>query len=507
MRNEQFSTASQIKRNFNTSDSKGRAGVPIYYENGKMYYDFGEGHIKLVGKSGTGKTQCFVLPMISNIIKAKDSFIAPDPKGELYRTTAEKAKKNGYNLVVLNFRELYKSQRRWDPLCLIKDAYFSDRIDGKDIASMYCDDFATALQISKSDDEFWPNSSAETLQGIIYALLECAKPEEINIKSVCDIVTSMNERLGASILIKHLSDNLNNDSRAKKYLQTYINAPNDTRNSIYAVLSNSIKKFSQSEGLVNLLCNDNIHISSLDIDKKPLAVYVILPDETSTYDSLFTLFTNQIMSHFIRLADTKYNGKLPHRLWLICEELGAISSAIPDLDKWLTGARSRNIRIMLVLQSDTSQLEDVYGKSKAETINSTIGITIGFSTNSWSTNEEWSKRCGTMNVYEHGAFREEAVISPTQLAAMPKGTALVQIDGKYRYVAKFPMFYQTHKTSVFEPSDDLLAPLPISSFNLADYVSYTKERKRIELFGGSKPAFDVDKRLQELNLDMESIDD
>ena len=48
----------------------------------------------------------------------------------------------------------------------------------------------------------------------------------------------------------------------------------------------------------------------------------------------------------------------------------------------MVASRSRNMRLMLVLQS-TSQLVDVYGKSKAETIYSSIGITIGFSTNNW----------------------------------------------------------------------------------------------------------------------------
>lgn len=75
----------------------------------------------------------------------------------------------------------------------------------------------------------------------------------------------------------------------------------------------------------------------------------------------------------------------------------------------MVAGRSRNMRLMLILQS-YEQLVDVYGKSKAKTICSSIGITIGFSTNCWETLVEWSQRCGKKQVENNGRTTNESLI-------------------------------------------------------------------------------------------------
>ena len=104
------------------------------------------------------------------------------------------------------------------------------------------------------------------------------------------------------------------------------------------------------------------------------------------------------------------------------------------------------MRLMLVLQSN-AQLVDVYGKSKAETINSCIGITIGFSTNSWETLTEWAHRCGEKQIENSGHIIKEQLISASQLAAMPTATALVMVDNRYKFIAHLPFYNEMYDNS------------------------------------------------------------
>lgn len=122
---------------------------------------------------------------------------------------------------------------------------------------------------------------------------------------------------------------------------------------------------------------------------------------------------------------------------------GMAASTLPNL---MVASRSRNMRLMLVLQSN-SQLVDVYGKSKAETINSCIGITIGFSTNSWETLIEWSQRCGEKQIENNGLIIKEQLITASQLAAMPAGTALVMVDSQYKFVVHLPFYDEMYDNS------------------------------------------------------------
>src|SRR5699024_5536066 len=150
---------------------------------------------------------------------------------------------------------------------------------------------------------------------------------------------------------------------------------------------------------------------------------IITPDETDVYDTLSGLLVSQMSQNLIRIAQDK-GGRLPIRVNIILEELGSVGKSIPTLPNLMVASRSRNIRLMLVLQSYTHRI-DGYGKSKSETINSCIGITIGFSTNSWETLTEWAQRCGEKQIEINGHIVKEQLITATQLAAMPIGTALI----------------------------------------------------------------------------------
>lgn len=479
-RDERFNTPSEIIRTFpKVRDEMKNASPTIYHRNGVDYYDNSEGHIAIVGRTGTGKsnTTAGSLGTLRNIAKANENIVMVDPKGEGISKYGNLLLKRGYIVYYINFENPSNSPASWNPLAYIRNLYKSTNTDENDFAATMLNELAKSIYPNnKNADPFWTDSAAEFFIGCVYALFELAEENEINLNSVTKMIQRADEKIGASSYIKEFYNILDDDSMAKRYLATYVNAPNDTRMSIFSVAKNGISQFSQSKGIMKMLNNDNLNIYELDVDK-PFAIFIAKPDENSTYDALCGVLVTQLTQHFVKLA-RKYNGKLPVKLHVILEELGSLGASISNLANLMVASRSRNIRLHIILQS-FSQLNDIYGESQAETIRSSIGLTIGFSTNNWDTLTEWSNRCGNRTVYKDGFKYTEPILTPNQIAAMPIATALVMIQGKYKFVCKFP-FVEEKLQPVNLPVPN--RNVPIKTFDIKKVVDKYREMKREELF-------------------------
>lgn len=483
-RNECFNTASEIIRNFpKVRSGMKNAGPTIYYRNGVSYYDDSQGHCAIIGRTGMGKSNTVAGSMgyIKNIMLADESFIMIDPKKEGFNKYATELKAKGYDVYCVDFDNPRNSLTDWDPLKVIRKLFNSGNLQDNDFADTMLNEFAISIYPeNKNADPFWVEAAAEFFKACVYILLEYADDDEINLDSIARIMEIADGKMGVnSSYIKEFYNLLDDNSMAKRYLTTYVNSPNDTRMSIFSVAKNGIAPFSQSRGIMKLLSNDTLNISSLDMDK-PFAIFIAKPDENSTFDAICGFLVTQLTQHFIKLARDKYNGALPCKLHVILEELGSLGKAISNLPNLMVASRSRNLRIALILQG-YSQLEDIYGKSKAETIYSSIGVTIGFSTNNWDTLTEWSNRCGNKVVYENGMKFSETIVTPNQLAAMPIATALVMISGKWKYICKFPFVERSE--SRMPEFKNVLDDLPIKTFDMKKIVDKYKEIQRAELFG------------------------
>ena len=60
-------------------------------------------NVLAVGAPGSGKTTSIVVP---NLLQANDSYIVSDPKGRLYRQYARYFKSKGYNVKLLDFKQI-----------------------------------------------------------------------------------------------------------------------------------------------------------------------------------------------------------------------------------------------------------------------------------------------------------------------------------------------------------------------------------------------------------------
>lgn len=79
------------------------SGIPLYAKKKTVYVDNMDNHSMIIGGTGCGKSRAVCKTLIKSIITNKESAVINDPKGELYRTTANSAKQT-HNIKVLNLR-------------------------------------------------------------------------------------------------------------------------------------------------------------------------------------------------------------------------------------------------------------------------------------------------------------------------------------------------------------------------------------------------------------------
>jgi len=248
--------------------------------------------------------------------------------------------------------------------------------------------------------------------------------------------------------------------------------------------------FSKMEYILNAEFEQKTEQASLivqmmdGISVTPTAIYIILPDESPIFDSISGVLCSQIMEHYVRLAQDKYNGKLPCRLNVCLEELGNIGKSISSLAHWMSASRSRNIRCQLVLQS-LSQLDTLYGPSEASTIRSNADVLVAFRTNHWETLTELSHKCGEREVDDYNHVSHESLITPSQLASMETGQALVMISGHTKFITWIPDFTEMFDCSKWKAPKHIVrkATSQVSVFDIKRYVQELKKKKMRELMG------------------------
>ncbi len=477
-RSERWNTGHEIKRRFlETTNPRNGAGPVVYVENGIKYSDDSENHIAVIGRTGKGKSQCCSLPFIREILLKRESLIMADPKGECFRQNACHIPPE-YQVFCVDLRNPRKSPTKWNPLSTPLRLFKSSDPDDHDIASsMLSELWAGVYPWDGHSDKFWVDASINYAKGLTYGLFETAPEEQINLDSVAVMMEQSEIRFGAGTVLKSFYESLPNESLAKRNLATYATAPNDTRASIHSVAASGLEVFSRSRGLMEMLGEDTLNIMDIDVTR-PFFLAIITPDETDCYDSLCALLISQVTQHLIRVAQDM-GGKLPIRVSVILEELGSIGRGIVALPNLMVASRSRNIRLMLILQS-YAQLFDVYGKSKAETIISCIGITFGFSTNSWDTLNEWSQRCGQKQIMRGDHMVTEPLVTASQLAAMPTGTCLVMVDNRYKFVSHLPFYDEMYDNTNWKPPVFKHSNRP-SRMKTIDFEEFVKEKRKAKM--------------------------
>lgn len=477
MRNERWSNINEIKKVL--TNTSGLGGPMFLYKDGEKYIYGKEGHTIALGVSGSGKTRRFMLPMLRSFIEANESFIVPDPKGDLYEQTAGYAEKS-HKVYKIDFRHIFESMC-WNPLYAPYELYISGDPVKKQVAIEMLDELAHILYSTDVKDPFWPESARSLFLGVCYALMEKGEKEQVTMAGIHKFITQGDERFGGGTYLKEFVKMLPAESQAAMLLKSYSTTASETAAGIRSSCLEGLNMFARSEGLVEMMGYDDLQINSLD-GETPTAIYIIIPDETPIYDKLAGVLISQLMNHYVRMAQDKYHGKLPCRMNVCLEELGNIGGAISNLAHLMSAGRSRNIRIQMILQS-LSQLDDIYGQSKAQTITSNADVLIAFRVNHWQTLEELSKKCGEREIDYGNRISKEPLITEIALGAMATGQALVNISGATKFITWLPDYSEVYDCSDWKaPEHKVREPKEqMKAFDIIDFVKEEKKKQLMEM--------------------------
>lgn len=349
------------------------AGIPLTHIDENTYAtSTDELHCFVIGDSGCGKTRRVILPTIRLLAKAGESMVISDPKGELYRTTANSLREKGYTVQVLNFRNPSRGHR-WNPLGLIDELYHSENSESKDKALMMLSDIVDVLQqgLQGEKDPYWAMAAGDVMRGISLIILDYGELGNLTFENIAltarevrDQLSGSKRSFSSSTPFKDFLSSLPKGSPIYQNISVIITNAEDTRNCIMSVFEAMISLYSSQESLMDLFAVSEIDINTLGLS--PTALFFILPDDTEALYPIATVFVKQIYSSLISLADAQRDGKLPNRVTFLLDEFANFAK-MPSIESMLTAARSRRIRFVLVCQS-MDQLTAKYQEYGRETL-------------------------------------------------------------------------------------------------------------------------------------------
>ena len=458
------------------------AGVPLINNGKEIYVDDGEYHSLIIGSSGSGKTQTIVKPLVKLLTQKGESMIITDPKGEIYKSSANYLKSCGYKIIVLNFREPEKGNA-WNPLAL---PYQYFKAGNSDKATELLDDVALNILYdpsSKSDSDFWEKSAADYFSGLALGLFIDAKEKQVNLNSINFMSTVGEERYATSNYIKEYFLLKGEDSSPYIFASNTINAPNDTKGGILSTFRQKIRLFSTRESLSEMLAYSDFDMR--DIGREKTAVFMVIHDEKKTYHSLMTIFIKQCYETLIDVAQEN-GGKLKQRTNFILDEF-ANMPPLKDVDSMVSAARSRDIRFTFIIQN-FAQLNDVYGKEVAEIIKGNCGNLIYLISTEMAALEEISKMCGEVKSGEKDKTASTPLVTVSDLQKLKLFEAIIirlrTNPFKTKLEPDFKMKWGIESSEADFPSREIRK---VEMFDLKSYVTEEKKKQMLEKNNGMAP--------------------
>ena len=414
-------------------------------------------HSIIIGSTGSGKTTTFINPMIQILAAsgAGSSMLITDPKGELFSLHSKFLKERGYEVRVLDLRDVYHSYR-WNPLEPLWDTYreyadaekmaysrtdsvtdsglkLTDSIEeyseewfefnGKaysDIQKlvteikifrsqkfdeMYEDmsDLVSVLvPVQNQNDPMWEKGARSITMAVLLAMLEDSETPELGMTK---------EKFNLFNMSKILQKSENGYKELRNYFvgrhplskalansRQVLDAADKTRSSYMSVLQEKLAIFNDT-GICALTSTSDFKIS--DLAEKPTAFFVKIPDEKDTRHGLAAIFMTNVYKSLIKISSSREDLSLPRNVYYILDEFGNMPK-IEKFDKMITVGRSRKIWFNMVVQS-YAQLNNVYGDTIADIVKGNCGIKMFIGSNDMSTCKEFSELCGNITVVTQGS--------------------------------------------------------------------------------------------------------
>ena len=358
-----------------TITSQGGVVIGLKKEGNKerIYYVGEDSHLLCIGATRSGKTRCLVIQSICALGLAGESIVISDPKAELFHYTSTFLEKLGYEVLTLDFKNPSKSQR-YNPLQPIINAVNEGDTDK---AEMLAWDLTNSLVGKPEGEKIWTNGECSIIAASILCVVcdNKHRPEYQNLTNVYWFIAEMVKTIGNKMPLLEYVKKLPSSHPAKALLSISDVAPSRTRGSFYTSALTTLRLFT-SKSIYAITHKSDFQLQ--DIGQKRQALFIILPDEKTTFYPVASLVVSQQYELLANLADSR-GGRLLQRVNFMLEEFGNFTT-ITDFTNKLTVGGGRGIRFNLFIQS-FSQLKEkgVFKSYINKFFQSTLAIIIQIS--------------------------------------------------------------------------------------------------------------------------------
>lgn len=388
--------------NINMDEKIDNAGMPINkISDSKLIYDTGALHSLIYGSTRSGKTRKLLCVFVMLIVKARESAIFHDPKGELYQKFHKLFERFGYIVNVLDFRFMNKSQR-WNPLKLIVDC-FKDKLNPRiDDADQFTDDFVNQVVVDNGQGErIWIDGQKSLIKSIILAVAQAnITDDKKNLFSTYQVLSILGKEVtfkgekNPRMLLSAYINSLDEINPARVAFTPIANSPDKTRGSFMTSTLSTLAIYNGQNIAKTLSYSD---FSFKDYADGKHVLFIINPDENDKYNPIVSVLIDQAYQELVRCATIAKDTHLKKRFHFLLEEFGNMA-AINKIQGKLTVALSRWIFFHLFLQDD-NQLEDVYGEQIAKIIRGNCNLKFFISSADMNTCRGISEEIGNETLW------------------------------------------------------------------------------------------------------------
>ena len=391
-----------------------------------------DGHIFLIGGSGSGKSSAYVIPAL--LINKKARIFAVDIKGELSFKSAKYGSKR-----VLIFNPSDRSKYGYDPFYNLTEKSTTQQI----METMQNITYSLISMPAGLKDPFWKNSARNLLLGLLIYYYK---------KGTRDFVAIIDEILGRPVKdsIQAVMDNAKPNSVEYRYIVQFQDMEDETLGGIVAEMNNHIVIFANDQDIRYAFKDNPNKINPLMLEKKEqYNIYLSIKEEKlSAYYDVMQLIINQT------LAQLEKRPEDSEPVIFVIDELPRILSA-GKLDRLLDGARtlrSRKVCLFLITQS-TEALMSAFTENEVADLISNCPYIIVLSASSTKTQKSVCAWCGKYKVRKTSwsgggkdrkttvSYDEKDIVEPSDLMTLKNtGEAILITPYGYSRVKKVPYY-------------------------------------------------------------------
>lgn len=387
-------------------------------------------NVVVIGSSGAGKSQAYVIPNLINI--RNKSIIVTDPKGELYELTSQLKRDQGYKTYQVDFVNF--KQAKYNPLY-----YVETPLDAQKIANTIISNFEKGGE--NGSGQFFKNSATNILSAlIVYVKTEYDK-DEANLEKVVEVY---DEHIQDEEHFLKWVDTIPKEHPAKDLLNSIKELTDVTRKSVTSTLSNGFSLFKLPQ-VKSMTSKSDFNFEDF-IEEKAI-LYVKLSMEDDTFAPLTSVFFSQMLNIYYQIAQESSDNKLKRKMIFMLDEFANIGK-LDNYSKVLATCRSLGLSMHTIIQNK-AQLEkrSMYGKDEATDIlgnhdttvllradkkdtNTTkwISDTLGDTTIAQKKND-MTKSKGGISKQLGDNFIKRPLMTPAEIGSLTKKECIVLISG------------------------------------------------------------------------------